>query len=96
LRTQHIPLNAYLHRFKRADSPYCKSCIKSRLYLRETVTHYLFECPAWKSQRDALRRRVECGMATTLKSMLSDEETTKELITFIHETRRFITRPGDV
>lgn len=52
LRTQHVPLNSYLHRFKRVDTPHCTACIKNnRIWVRETLNHFLFECSTWRPQR---------------------------------------------
>ncbi|KIM22436.1 hypothetical protein M408DRAFT_47819, partial [Serendipita vermifera MAFF 305830] len=39
LRSHHIALNAYLHRIKAVNSPWCPRCEVS-----ETVEHYLLHC----------------------------------------------------
>lgn len=47
LRTSHVPLRAYLHRFKLADSSTCDSA-------PETVAHYILFCNKFATQRDQL------------------------------------------
>jgi ribonuclease HI len=47
LRTNHIPLQAYLHRFKLVDSPICQQCFDAP----ETVSHFLFFCNKYVAQR---------------------------------------------
>jgi hypothetical protein len=46
LRTGHIGLNAYLHRFKLALSPLCPHC-----GVPESVPHFLLICPAHRVAR---------------------------------------------
>jgi ribonuclease HI len=47
LRTGHIPLNAYLHRFKRTESAKCPAC----RYHNETPQHFLLNCPGYAHER---------------------------------------------
>jgi hypothetical protein len=47
LRSGHIPLNAYLHRFKRAESASCPACG----HHNETTQHFLLDCPAYAHER---------------------------------------------
>jgi ribonuclease HI len=42
LRVGHAPLNEYLHRFRKVDSPRCPACGAPR----ETVHHYIKRCPS--------------------------------------------------
>jgi hypothetical protein len=46
LRTNHVPLQAYLHRFKLVDSPTCQQCFSAP----ETVSHFLFFCTKYATQ----------------------------------------------
>ncbi|MBW0481160.1 hypothetical protein O181_020875, partial [Austropuccinia psidii MF-1] len=46
LQSGHVPLNNYLYRIKRVDSPTCQHCDK-----RETPLHYLITCPAFTKQQ---------------------------------------------
>jgi len=54
LRTGHVPLQAYLHRFKLSDTPKCPTCGEEP----ETVTHYLKHCQTYEQQRRRLRRTL--------------------------------------
>ncbi|KAG8702114.1 hypothetical protein FRC09_004948 [Ceratobasidium sp. 395] len=84
LRTGHIPLMAYLHRFKRSNSATCLAC-KQRA---ETVEHYLMRCPAYEPARQ--RRNIAFPAATeSLPTLLSSEEAIPHLMTYIRETGRF-------
>ena len=48
LRSGHIPLNAYLHRFKLVNSAQCPACGAQR----ETPQHFVLECPAYEHERN--------------------------------------------
>lgn len=52
LRSGHAPLNVHLHRIKRAESPTCDACDEAD----ETVTHYIYDCPARMMERHKLRK----------------------------------------
>ena len=43
LRVGHTPINQYLHRFKKIDSPRCPACG----HPKETVEHYILFCPKY-------------------------------------------------
>ena len=60
LRTGHVPLNAYLERFKRADSAQCPACG----HPRENAQHFLMDCPAYKHERWLLYCYVTVGTFT--------------------------------
>jgi hypothetical protein len=53
LRTGHCGLNHYLHRFKRARTPYC-----SYGYAKEAVEHYSLECRLYYKQRKELWKKI--------------------------------------
>lgn len=50
LRAGHVPLNAYLYRFKRKESAQCPACGVSK----ETPQHFLLECPTYAHKRRKL------------------------------------------
>ena len=50
LRSGHVPLNAYLHWFKRKESMQCPACGTQK----ETLQHFLLECPAYVHERRKL------------------------------------------
>ncbi|EPT01447.1 hypothetical protein FOMPIDRAFT_18855, partial [Fomitopsis schrenkii] len=91
LRTEHAPLNYYLHRIDRAESPTCPACA----HARETVTHYLLDCPKYGNTRARLQRKIGSA-AHTLRYLLAEPGTLKPLFQFIHETRRFAATYGDL
>ena len=47
LRLQHIPLNAYLKRFKLVNSARCPACGADA----ETVSHFLLQCPSYAHEQ---------------------------------------------
>ncbi len=55
LRTGHVPLNAFLARIKKVDSPLCPSCHRTN----ESVLHYLVECPTHQRIQRRHRQRPQ-------------------------------------
>ena len=54
LRSNHIPLYAFLHRIKWADSHKCVSCEMTD----ETTRHFLYECQSFREiRRETLDRQ---------------------------------------
>lgn len=91
LRTEHVPLQTYLHRIKRADSPICEQCG----IMPETVHRYLRECPAYEEQRKRLDGNA--GEAVTqLRTLLNAPRMMKHLFRYVHNTRRFHATYGDL
>ncbi|QRV88338.1 ribonuclease H-like protein [Ceratobasidium sp. AG-Ba] len=86
LRTGHVPLNAYLHRFGLAGSGNCPACNQRA----ETVRHYLMSCPAYEQARQ--RRNIASPASTnSLSLLLSSREAARHLLTYVRETGRFLT-----
>ena len=54
LRVGHAPLNGYLHRFKKVDSPQCPACG----HPKETPEHYLLQCPSYDHERWPILRQA--------------------------------------
>ena len=81
--TGHIPLNGYLYKFKRVDSPRCPACGAAV----ETVQHFLFTCRSYAYMRWPLEQK--CKGPLTLKKILSDHKLTAQLINYIDATERF-------
>src|SRR5213075_21847 len=81
LRTGRCGLRQYLHRFKRADSPYC-DCGDGK----ETVEHYLLECPMYTEARNMLRRNVGAGKMN-VPSLLGQPKLIKHTMEFITSTK---------
>ncbi|KAF8807111.1 hypothetical protein BYT27DRAFT_7009031, partial [Phlegmacium glaucopus] len=88
IRTNHFPLNAYLHRIGKAESKRCKPCWRLRLSdVAETVTHFLFECPSFDYERHDLDRRLG-ARSRDLRAILAKKDYIKELLRFIGRTGR--------
>ncbi|QRV87101.1 hypothetical protein RhiJN_15119 [Ceratobasidium sp. AG-Ba] len=88
LRTGHVPLNAYLHRFGLAESASCPACNQRA----ETVKHFLMNCPAYEQARQR-RNLASPASANSLSVLLSSKGATRHLLTFIRETGRFLSTP---
>ena len=91
LRTEHVPLQKYLYRIQKAESPLCPHCGVTR----ETVHHYLLECPKYNAQRARLESEIGTA-ARSLKSLLNSPNTLKALFRYIHDTGRFKSTYGDL
>lgn len=82
LRTGYVALHAYLHRIQVEDSPTCPHCSQ-----RETVHHFLLQCPKFTRHRQRLRTNV--GFENmTLHSLLTNRKLLQPLIRYIKSTRR--------
>src|SRR5271168_3360260 len=91
LRTNHAPLQAYLHRFKIVDSPTCPQCNEHP----ETVSHYLIHCRKYSVQRSQLRKDIKSNRCLDL-SILGDKQKFSALFRFIKATQRFTDTHGDL
>ena len=93
LRLQHIPLNSYLHRFKRVDKPNCPACGEAD----ETITHFLLSCPSYAFEQWALARQVRKRKKhMTVETLVGDPEMVKPLANYIDSTGRFKNTPKDL
>src|SRR5271156_6496278 len=90
LRTNHVPLQFYLHRFKLADSPVCPQCNEHP----ETVTHYLFHCRKYAKQRAQLKKDLKPGTRLDLR-ILGDKKNLTALFKFIKASNRFDEDQGE-
>jgi hypothetical protein len=101
LRGGYCRLNGYLFKIGQTDSERCE-CGE-----RETVEHFLLECPRWAIQRERRWRREERGKLTVAKmcGAYSSEEldgpmenwqptmqTVRETISFVKDTGRLDAR----
>jgi hypothetical protein len=91
LRTGHIPLAAYLHRFKLADSPTCQQCKNDP----ETPLHYIKYCKAFKDQRRQLKTDIGPDKDIGLE-LLGDIQTIRHILKYITSTKRFEESHGNV
>ena len=91
LRTGHVPLQAYLHRFNLADSSTCPSCGNEP----ETVTHYLLYCESHDTHRRRLRRTLGRDRSLEIE-ILGDSRCIKALLEYIDATQRFRDSHGNL
>ena len=91
LHTGHVPLQAYLHRFKLSDTPECPTCSDEP----ETVTHYLAHCRTYNQQRCQLQQALGHNQSVGLE-ILGDERRIKVLMEFINDTGQFEELHGDL
>jgi ribonuclease HI len=84
MRTEHVPLNAYLSRMKCTESRACPTCGARS----ESVFHYLTECRTYERQRSTMLeghgRKV--GM---MEYLLSSAKGIKATMRFVEDTGRF-------
>ncbi len=84
LRSAHIPLNAYLERFKRVDNARCPACG----HPKENVQHFLFDCPKYSYERWALLKHCK-KRNPKLEDILNKSKMIVPLANFIQATGRF-------
>ena len=76
LRSGHIPLNAYLFRFKKKESAQCPACGASK----ETPQHFLLECPAYAYER----RKLSPKKGEIEKKFVEMVSSKKKIVTLAH------------
>jgi ribonuclease HI len=82
----HVPLNAYLARFKKVDNARCPACGA----LKEDIVHFLLTCPSYAYERWKLKQQVKKKKKPfTLQTLLVEPDLTIPLANFIDETKRF-------
>ncbi|TFY52761.1 hypothetical protein EVJ58_g9832 [Rhodofomes roseus] len=92
LRTEHAPLQQHLHRIKKVDSPTCPNCDTAR----ESVYHYLLECPAHDDQRARLAHDLGPAVAGSVRHLLTEPKALSPLFRYIHATGRFAATYGEL
>ena len=85
LRSGHIPLNAYLHRFKLVESAQCPACGAPR----ETPQHFVLECPAYEHERRKTLKPKRGRSELKYAEILGRKNEAVALAHFIMDTRRF-------
>jgi ribonuclease HI len=91
LRTNHIPLNFYLHRIKRAESPDCPHCPG----ITEDVKHFLFMCPNYEQPRANLRKQAG-RKAYSVPFLTNTAKGARLLLRYVNDTKRFNITMGDL
>ena len=82
LRAGHVPLNAYLHKIQKVDSPICPSCRQSS----EMIIHYILRCITYKEARKTMFHKASRD-ARNLGKLLSTEDLLPHLFKFIKQSR---------
>ena len=85
LRVGHAPLNEYLHRFKKVDSPQCPACG----HLKEMPEHYLLQCPSYAHERWPILIKSG-GRPPQITKLLSSPKLLGSLANYIEAMERFI------
>lgn len=73
----------------------CKKCFANRVEAKETVYHFIFECPSHQKLCGEIRKELGRG-ATSFRSMMGDSKAVKALLKYIGKTRRFHATIGDM
>ena len=82
----HIPLNAYLQRFKKVDSAHCPTCGAKR----EDLEHFLLFCPSYAHKRWLLKQQAKKKRkCLTMEMLLGDLDLTVHLANYIDAMHRF-------
>jgi hypothetical protein len=96
LRTRHIPLNMYLHKIGKSPTDRCDACWRRhQCETRETIQHFLFECPEYNLERSRLQHELGRD-SRDLRSILKDKKKTRELLHYIGRTRRLHSTLGNL
>ena len=83
LRSNHLPLNVFLHRIQRGESPTCSKCNNAD----ETIRHYLFECAAYRQ----IRRETLDGLGRNSRDtrfLLSTKKGVEAVLRYLKATKR--------
>jgi len=89
LRISHIPVNFYLHRFKKIESTHCPACGCDT----EDIPHLLLECPGYAYERWALAHNArKLKKEFCLKTLLGEPNMVIALATFLVNTHQFDTQ----
>ena len=83
-RTNHVPLQSYLHRIQKAKSPICPFCNAAK----ETARHFLVDCSAFATQRAHLIHKLGYR-ARSVPYLLGQEDAIDLTLKFITATARF-------
>ncbi|TFK16598.1 hypothetical protein FA15DRAFT_546752, partial [Coprinopsis marcescibilis] len=84
IRTGHAPLREHLNKLDEKVDRKCRNC---RWGVTETVKHFMLDCPAWRGQRDKMRREGRVGLRE-LKKTLGTKNGLTAAIRFIERTGR--------
>ena len=83
LRVGKCKLNFYLFEIKQHESGLCPGC-----KVFETIEHFLLNCSSFIRQRNTLLQKTKLHNPS-IKQLLTDPSYTRELLQYIHATKRF-------
>ncbi|KAI8970558.1 hypothetical protein BD414DRAFT_427761 [Trametes punicea] len=78
-RTNHVPLQTYLHRIGKAADAVCPTCRQEP----ETIPHYFLACPTYNFHR-AVHFRSLGFTRRTLATLLNSQDALRPLFAFIN------------
>jgi len=84
MRTGHIPLQAYLHRIGKVDTPTCLKCHN----VDETVHNYLTACTAFITQRRHMESRLQRA-AKDVRILLTNPKVFMQLFEYVCNMGQF-------
>lgn len=85
LQSGHVPLNVYLHHFKRKERAQCPVCSTKK----ETPQHFPLECPAYAYERCKLKLK-KGELETKFAEVTANEKKAVALVQYIQATGRFL------
>lgn len=90
LRCGHVALNSYLSRIRAMESDLCQACLDGEdgLQCRETVRHFLFECPSFGQEREEPIGKIGRNHLD-LQDIMSNTDSMRALATFTSKIGRF-------
>jgi ribonuclease HI len=90
LRSEHFPLNAFLHKIGRTGSDTCMECYETQYEgpITETINHFLFECSAHTEFRNELIQKIGRSRFN-LRDIMTNTDHMKALVTFTNRSGRF-------
>src|SRR5579864_8684015 len=77
LRTGHCGLNGHLHRIGKIESSKCECG-----FSKETVEHFLLECPKYRKERMVMRKGVG-NRKMRVEKLLREAKTIKHTVEYI-------------
>jgi hypothetical protein len=84
MRVGHVPLNYYLHKFKKVDSLRCPTC----RHPSETAEHFILYCPKYAHEQWPIINQ-NGGSVPKLAKVLTSTNMILPLATFMENTGRF-------
>lgn len=84
LRVGHVPLNEYLHQFKKKESVRCPACGG----VRKTVALFMLHCPSYAYKCWALLKHTQAN-TPNLEDILLEPKARASLIRYIDTTAHF-------